>query len=118
MSLAALRRAFDAKGKLSTILSVSSEIKNTGGRAGVALAQLYIRLEGTSIAMPVRMLKGFQSVSLAPNESRKVTFDLPAEALAFWGAENKLGVELAHVTVWIAPNSAEGESATFEITGQ
>jgi beta-glucosidase len=118
LPLPALRRDFAAKGKSPTAISVTSEIRNTGGRAGVALAQLYIRLEGTSVAMPVRMLKGFQSVSLAPNESRKVTFDLLAEALAFWGAENKFGVEPAHVTVWIAANSAEGESATFEITGQ
>jgi beta-glucosidase len=118
LPLPALRRGFAAKGKSSTAISVTSEIRNTGGRTGVALAQLYIRLEGTSVAMPVRMLKGFQSISLAPSESRKVTFDLPAEALAFWGAENKFGVEPAHVTVWIAPNSAEGESATFEITGQ
>jgi beta-glucosidase len=118
LALPTLRQALAAKGKSSVAISVSSEIRNTGGRAGVALAQLYIRLEGTSVAMPVRMLKGFQSITLAPNESRKVIFDLSADALAFWGAENKFGVEPARVTVWIAPNSAEGESATFEITAQ
>jgi beta-glucosidase len=80
------------------------------------LAQLYIRLEGTSLAMPVRMLKGFQKVALAPGESRKVTFELGADTFAFWGGENKFGVEPAHVTVWIAPDSAAGESATLEIT--
>jgi len=34
-----------------------------------------------------------------------------------WGADNKFGVERARVTIWIAPNSAEGEGTTFEITG-
>jgi beta-glucosidase len=64
------------------------------------------------------MLKGFQKTTLAPGESRKVTFDVSADTFAFWGAENKFGVEPAHVTLWIAPNSAEGKSATLEITGE
>jgi beta-glucosidase len=98
------------------VLSVSAEVKNSGTRAGETLAQLYIRLDGTSIAMPVRMLKGFQKVALAAGESRKVTFAVTADTFAFWGAENKFGVEPAHVTVWIASNSAEGQSTTLEIT--
>jgi beta-glucosidase len=64
------------------------------------------------------MLKGFQNVTLAPGESRRVKFDLDAQTLAFWGAENKFGVEPARLTVWIAPNSAEGKSATLEISGK
>ncbi len=99
----------------SRVLSVSTEITNRGSRAGETLAQLYIRLEGTSVAMPVRMLKGFQKVALAAGESRKVIFDVGADTLAFWGAENKFGVEPAHVTIWIAPNSEAGESTVLEI---
>jgi beta-glucosidase len=101
----------------SHVLSVSVEITNRGSRAGETLAQLYIRLEGTSVAMPVRMLKGFQKVELAAGASRKVTFDVDADTFAFWGAENKFGVEPAHVTVWIAPNSTEGRSAALDIVG-
>jgi beta-glucosidase len=115
VSFADLQRAFAEKGRHTTVLSVSAEVKNTGARAGEALAQLYIRLDGTSIAMPVRMLKGFQRLTLAPGESRKVTFDLDAETFAFWGADNKFGVEPARLTVWIAPNSAEGQSTTLDI---
>ena len=115
ISLSALERAFAEKSKHIVVLSASSEIKNTGTRAGETLAQLYIRLDGTSIAMPVRMLKGFERFTLAPGESRKINFDLDAETFAFWGAENKFGVEPARVTIWIAPNSAEGEGATLEI---
>jgi beta-glucosidase len=114
ISLANLKQAFANKSK-SRVISVSAEIMNTGARAGEALAQLYVRLDGTSIAMPVRMLKGFQRVNLAAGESRKVTFDLDAETFAFWGAENKFGVEPARVTVWIAPNSAEGQGTSLDI---
>ena len=115
VALTDLQKALDT-GKHPTVVSVSAEIKNTGARAGSALAQIYIRLDGTSVTMPVRMLVGFQSVNLAPGESRKVTFDLDAETLAFWGAENKFGLEPARVTIWIAPNSAEGQSTRLEIT--
>lgn len=117
LSLAALNRALAAPDKNSPVLSVSAELKNTGTRTGESLAQLYVRLEGTSIAMPVRMLKGFQSVTLAPGEIRKVTFNLDATTFAFWGGENTFGIEPARVTIWIAPNSAEGQGTTLEITG-
>jgi beta-glucosidase len=115
LALAALQSALVDSSRQPAVLSVTAEIANRGTRAGETLAQLYIRLEGTSVAMPVRMLKGFQKVAIAPGESRKVTFEVGAEAFAFWGAENKFGVEPAHLTIWIAPNSGEGQSTTLEI---
>jgi beta-glucosidase len=118
LSFENLQRAFAEKSQHAGVLSVSAEVKNTGSREGEPLAQLYIRLDGTSIAMPVRMLKGFQRVKLAPGESRKVTFDLDAKTFAFWGADNKFGVEPARLTIWIAPNSAEGEGVTLDIAAR
>jgi beta-glucosidase len=116
ISLGSLRQALAAKSKAAKVVTVSTEVTNTGSRAGETMPQLYVRLDGTSIAMPVRMLKGFQSVTLAPGESRKVTFDLSAETFAFWGAEDTFGVEPARVTLWVAPSSAEGEPTTLNIT--
>jgi len=116
ISLGSLRQALAAKSKAAKAVTVSTEVTNTGSRAGETMPQLYVRLDGTSIAMPVRMLKGFQNVTLGPGESRKVTFDVDAETFAFWGAENRFGVEPAHVTLWVAPNSAEGEATTLNIT--
>jgi beta-glucosidase len=112
--VSSLRQALKEKGR--KIVTVSSEITNTGSRAGETMAQLYVRLDGTSVAMPVRMLKGFQSATLAPGETRKVTFDLDAGKLGFWDAQNRLGVEPARVTLWVAPSSAEGQSTTLDIT--
>jgi beta-glucosidase len=117
LSLGTLETALSNKGKHAAVISVSAEVKNSGARAGESLAQLYVRLDGTSIAMPVRMLKGFQRVTLAPGESRKVRFDLDAEAFAFWRADSSFGVEPAKVTVWIAANSAEGQSTSIDIAG-
>ena len=114
LSVSSLRQALADGGK--KVLTVTAEITNAGSRAGSTMAQLYIRLDGTSVAMPVRMLKGFQAVSLEPGETRMVAFDLDANAFAFWGADNTRGVEPARVTLWIAPDSAQGQPAKLEIT--
>ena len=99
-----------------SVLQVSADVTNSGSRPGEETMQIYVRLEGTSVAEPVRALRGFQKITLAPGETRKVSFELGPEALALWGIQNKFEVEPAHVTVWISPDSAHGTSATLEIT--
>ena len=79
------------------------------------MVQIYIRLEGTSVAQPVRALKGFQRVSLAPGETRNVTFALAPDAFALWNDRNQFAVEAAKVTVWIGPDSAHGSAAAVKI---
>jgi beta-glucosidase len=96
-------------------MSVTTEITNTGTRAGGETVQLYVRLQGTSVALPVRALSGFQRVTLAPGETKKVTFTLGAEALAFWNDQNKFLVEPARVTIWVSPDSSSGTGATLQI---
>ena len=98
------------------VLSVSAEVTNSGSRAGDTIAEVYIRLRGTSTAQPIRALKGWQRVKLAPGETRTITFDLPAEAFAIWGDQNQFAVEPAELTVWISLDSATGEGASIQIT--
>jgi len=94
---------------------VSAEVKNTGGRAGEEIVQLYIRQQGTSVARPVRELKGFRRLALAPGESKRVEFTIGRDELAFWNTDMKEAVEPTRVTVWIGPSSAKGSQAQFEI---
>jgi beta-glucosidase len=103
-------------GRTPVALTVSASVTNTGRIAGDEVVQLYVRLQGTSVAQPVRALKGFQRISLAPGETRKVTFSLDPESFALWNDHNLLAVEPSHVTVWVSPNSASGTAATLEIT--
>jgi beta-glucosidase len=104
-------------GKTDTLqpLTVEASVSNSGSRAGEELVQLYVRLEGTSTAQPVRALKGFQRIALAPGETRKVTFHLEPDAFAIWNDRNQFAVEPAKVTVWISPDSASGSGTTLEI---
>src|SRR5579859_4696073 len=96
-------------------LIASANVTNTGTRAASETVQLYVRLEGTSVAEPVRALKGFQHVTFAAGETKRVIFSVPADAFAFWNDQNNFAVESARVTVWVAPDSASGTGATIEI---
>jgi len=102
-------------GNGGTVLSVSADVTNTGQRAGEEIVELYVRLEGTSVAQPVRALKAFEQVALNPHETKTVTFNLPADAFALWNDQNKYTVEAAKATVWISPDAARGEGAAVEI---
>ena len=96
-------------------MTAEAEVTNTGSRPGEEVVQLYIQLLGTSVAEPVRMLKGFQTVSIAPGETKKVKFELKPEAFAIWNDRNQFAAEAAKVNVWISPDSAHGSAAEAEI---
>ena len=102
--------------KQGAVLSASADITNTGTRPGVETVQCYLRFQGTSVAQPVRALSKFQRITLAPGETKKVTFLLGPSAFANWNDQQKLAAEPAKVTVWIAPDSTQGVQATLEIT--
>ncbi|MGH7996086.1 MAG: glycoside hydrolase family 3 N-terminal domain-containing protein [Opitutaceae bacterium] len=89
-------------------ISVAADVRNTGARAGTAVAQLYIRWRGTSVARPVRELKGFRRVDLAPGASRHLVFALGRDELQFWGLDRKFEVEPGSLYVWVAGSSTGG----------
>jgi beta-glucosidase len=97
-------------------LSVSAEVRNTGKREGTETAQLYIRLRGTSVARPVRELKGFQRFHLAPGESRRLEFTLGRDELSFWNAEMKDVAEPGSLYIWVAADCSQGTPAKVELT--
>lgn len=96
-------------------LRVSATVRNVGSRAGDEIVELYVRLRGTSVALPVRQLEGFRKIALAPGESKRVEFTVGRDELAFWNIDMQELVEPASATVWIGPNSTEGGSADFAI---
>jgi beta-glucosidase len=105
----------DTKRSSNSDLTVSADITNAGTRESEETVQLYIRLEGTSTAQPIRALKGFQHIKLAGGETRRVSFHLGPDAFALWDDQNKYVVEAARAKIWISPDSAHGSEATIEI---
>jgi beta-glucosidase len=74
-------------------VTVSVDVANTGTRAGREVVQLYVRDRFASVNPPLRRLRDFDKISLAPGESRTVSFRLPVSRLAFIGRDNRPVVE-------------------------
>ena len=96
-------------------MEIGVEVTNTGRRRGREVVQLYVRDLVGSLTRPVRELKDFQSVELDPGETRRVTFSLGEEQLAFTRADGSRGIEPGAFHVWIAPHSQGGLRGTFTV---
>ena len=94
-------------------LAVSVVLENAGPREGVAVAQLYVRDLVASVTRPVKELRGFQRVALAPGEARTVRFEVPVSDLGFWNQEMRQVVEPGEFAVWVGANAAEGLEGRF-----
>lgn len=95
------------------ILRVSVLLENTGNCAATEVVQLYVQDCVGSVVRPVKELKRFRRVALAPGESCTVGFELPVSELAFWNADMKHVVEPGDFRLWLAGDSASGEPVGF-----
>jgi len=96
-------------------LRVSADIQNTGAREGTEVVQLYVHDRVAPTSRPVRELKGFQRVSLAPGEHKTVEFTVKANDLGSYDPAMHWIVPSGTYDVWVAPDSASGIQATFEV---
>ncbi|MCK5911968.1 MAG: fibronectin type III-like domain-contianing protein, partial [Caulobacter sp.] len=96
-------------------LHVTARVRNTGPVHGEHVVQLYIRDRVASRTRPVRELKGFQRVSLAPGNEREVRFELRRENLMFVGDHDYWVVEPGVFDVWLANCATDGLVASFEL---
>jgi len=102
--------------KLGQTLKVSVDVENTGSRAGDEVVQLYIHQQAGSASRPVRELKGFERITLAPGEKRTVHFSLGKEELSFWSPQEKKWVEEPeNFDLWIGEDSTATLHTTFKI---
>jgi beta-glucosidase len=93
-------------------VTVGVEVKNTGSVAGTEVVQLYIRNTSASVEQPVRELKGFARVTLAPGETKHVEFPLGFNELSFYNADLERTVEPTKYRIWVGGSSlATAETA-------
>ncbi len=79
---------------------VTFTLTNTGEREGTEIAQLYVGRQSDTVFRPVRELKGFSRVTLAPGESKKVTITFDDKTFRFYDTRT---------------NTWEIESGTYQI---
>ena len=86
---------------------ISCTIRNTGGRAGAEVVQLYLGDPVAQVVRPVRFLAGFARVALEPGQARRVTFRLHADRTAFCGRSGERVVEPGLINVELGSSSAD-----------
>ena len=96
-------------------LAVTFTLTNTGTREGTEVAQVYIRDVVGSITRPVKELKYFERITLAPGESRQIEARIPVSELAFYGLDRSWKVEPGEFQLWVAGDSMSGTPVSFQI---
>jgi beta-glucosidase len=101
------------------LLQVSVDVENTGHSSGKEVVQLYIHQRAGSASRPVRELKGFQKILLAPGEKKTAHFTLGKDELSFWSPESKAWVEESEAfDVWAGGDSNATLHASFQVAGK
>lgn len=96
-------------------ITASVQLKNTGACTGTEVVQLYIQDVAASTVRPVRELKGFTRITLAPGETQTVSFRISEAELAFHRADGSYGTEPGAFHVWIGGSSATENGTGFTL---
>ncbi|XBX05993.1 glycoside hydrolase family 3 C-terminal domain-containing protein [Enterocloster clostridioformis] len=93
------------------------DVKNTGGREGTEVLQMYVGFPQSKVDRPVRTLKGFKRSSLQPGEKRTVVISCPVEELA-WFNEETGSFETEHMEyeIYMGTSSAPEDLLMTTIT--
>jgi len=103
--------------KIGNTVEVTVDVKNTGNRAGDEVVQLYIHQQAGSASRPIRELKGFKRVALAPGETKTVRFKLGPDELRYWNASAKDWIQEAETfDVWVGNDSSASLHSMFRVT--
>jgi beta-glucosidase len=97
-------------------LEVRVTVTNTGTREGKEVAQLYVRDPVASRSRPVRELKAFDKVALAPGEARTLALRVPVRELGFHLEDGTYVVEPGRFEVGVGGNSLAELKGSFEVT--
>ncbi len=99
-------------------VQIRVDVKNTGTRTGDEVVQLYTHDPVASFTRPVKELKGFQRITLAPGAQQTVTFTLRGADLSYPGADLKPMLEPGMIEVMVGSSSEDiRRTGTFAITG-
>lgn len=94
---------------------ISAVVTNHGRHPVTEVVQLYIRDLVGNVTRPVKELKGFQRIDLAPGQSRTVTFRISPADLAFHHRDGSFKPEPGQFHAWIAGSSEGGTPDTFRL---
>ena len=89
-------------------IEVSFVVKNTGQRGGDEVVQLYVKHLNSKVSRPLKELKDFTRIHLAPQEEKTVKFYLPASRLAYWDTQaHRWVVEKDQIEITVGGSSTD-----------
>lgn len=89
-------------------VTISVDVKNTGTRAGEEVVQMYVKHLNSAVARPLKELKGFKRVMIAPGQTSTVTLPLTGDRVAYWDvSKHAFVVEKGRIQVMVGPSSAD-----------
>jgi beta-glucosidase len=97
-------------------VKASVNVTNTGSRAGDEVVQLYIHDPVASISQPVRRLRAFDRVTLAPGETKTVSFTLDRNDVGFYDNMGRFVVESGQIDVYVGDSSKATLTKSFTVT--
>ncbi|MDE6269528.1 MAG: glycoside hydrolase family 3 C-terminal domain-containing protein [Muribaculaceae bacterium] len=99
-------------------LTLTVPVSNTGSREGAEVVQLYVGDDKASVLRPVKELKGFEKVALAPGETRDVKFTITPDMLKYFDADaHEWVAEPGTFTLYVGGSSATADArAKFRLT--
>jgi beta-glucosidase len=97
-------------------VTATVDVKNTGSRSGDEVVQLYIHDPVATISQPVRRLRGFKRVSLAPGQTKTVSFRLDRSDVGFYDDLGNFVVEPGTIDVYAGDSSEARLTDSFTVT--
>ena len=93
--------------KEEDILTISVDITNSSSRKGMEIVQLYINDLFSSLVTPLKELKGFKKIELNPNETKRVSFELPISSLGFYNEKEEYSIEKGEFEIMVGSSSKD-----------
>ena len=88
-------------------VTVRCTVTNTGDRTGDEVVQLYLTDDVSSVTTYTKVLRGFERITLAPGESRSLTFTLGPQEMGLWDKDMRFTVEPGSFTVGVGASSQD-----------
>ncbi len=95
------------KGGVGSCYTVSCKVKNTGKVKGDEVVQLYLHDEYSSVTTYVKVLRGFERITLEPGEEKQVEFVLTPQELGLWNKDNHFVVEPGTFKIYVGASSKD-----------
>lgn len=98
---------------------VACTVRNSGGRSGAEVVQLYLHDPVASVVRPVRQLLGYARVELAAGAAARVSFDVHLDRTSFTGRDMRRIVEPGRLELHLASSSREVRlTAALDVVGE